>query len=48
MNDKITASMNNSVKGRMYNRPINSTFDTNKALIMKRDYAAEIENLDIL
>ena len=38
--------MNISVNDRMYPRPVNSTFTEENVLIMRRDYVAEIENLD--
>ena len=43
----ITRAMNESVKNRSYPYQMNSTQNANDALIARRDYAAEIENLDL-
>eukprot|EP01084_Bolivina_argentea_P024688 45963_1 len=42
----ITKSMNKSINNRSYAYPINATENANDMLVTRRDYSAEIENLD--
>eukprot|EP01084_Bolivina_argentea_P143763 252397_1 len=44
----ITKPMNESVNDRHYSQPINSTLNHKDVEIMRRDYVAEIENMDSL